>query len=210
MEHERTIARHVIDVSGLPENVLSSRAPLWWGVILMIIIEGLMIVILIATYFYLRQHFTQWPPPRTAPPDIVKGSIMTAVLLLSLIPAWLAERLAQRGGSRRAVVGWLAVAALFCLATIYLRAVEFTGLDCRWDSHAYGSVVWTMLGVHALHIISSAIETIVLMVYLMTHPLDEKHRLDTALNSVYWYFIVGAWVACYAVIYLSPLLVEKI
>jgi hypothetical protein len=37
--------------------------------------------------------------------------------------------------------------------------------------------------------------------YVSEAPLDEKHRLDLNVNAIYWYFIVIAWTAIYAVIW---------
>src|SRR4051794_24397412 len=95
-----TRPRNGIDVSALPTEVLSSRAPLWWGVLLMVAIEGMMVLIMIATYFYLRQNSPVWPPAGTLPPDMTKGTLTMAVLLVSVIPTYLVERYAQRGGSK--------------------------------------------------------------------------------------------------------------
>ena len=41
-----------LDVSGLPAFEISNRAPLWWGQLLLAVIEGTVFCILIAVYFY--------------------------------------------------------------------------------------------------------------------------------------------------------------
>src|SRR5213596_959082 len=54
-----------IDVSKLPRQVMDHRSPIWWGNLLLLLIETTMFSLLVATYFYLRVvDFDQWPPPR--------------------------------------------------------------------------------------------------------------------------------------------------
>src|SRR5437762_9706691 len=43
-----------LDVSGLPPFEISSRSPLFWGQLLLCAIEGAVLLILIAMYFYYR------------------------------------------------------------------------------------------------------------------------------------------------------------
>ena len=56
-----------IDVSNLDTIALNHRAPLWWGQILMMVIEGSLFALLIASYFYIRVGFDVWPPPDIDP-----------------------------------------------------------------------------------------------------------------------------------------------
>lgn len=50
----------VIDVSELPTYRFSYRAPLWWGTLTFVVIEGLGFVFTIAVYFYLRAQNSDW------------------------------------------------------------------------------------------------------------------------------------------------------
>src|SRR5207248_1070724 len=54
----------MLDVSDLPESGWDSNDPVWWGNLLAILIETTTIALLIASYFYLRRNFDEWPPPR--------------------------------------------------------------------------------------------------------------------------------------------------
>ena len=56
-------AARSLDVADLPVYSISNRAPLWWGQFLMCVIEGSMLCMLIAIYFYLRLGVDVWPPP---------------------------------------------------------------------------------------------------------------------------------------------------
>jgi heme/copper-type cytochrome/quinol oxidase subunit 3 len=90
-----------------------------------------MFAILIATYFYLRQNFAEWPPPLgqlTSPlnplPELGYGTTNTILLLLSFIPIILVDVSARRGYRTAAQRGLLV--CLACgLGAITLRSFEF-------------------------------------------------------------------------------------
>src|SRR6267378_8352827 len=110
--------RPVIDVSELPHHGFDTLDTVWWGNNFLLAIETSMFVILVATYFYVRQNFAQWPPPLaqlTAPlnplPDLGFGTANTILLLLSCIPMIWAETSARRGNqasAQRALIVCLA------------------------------------------------------------------------------------------------------
>ncbi len=197
-------SRPVIDVSKLPTVAYDTRSTLWWGVMMMIVIEGMMVVLLIATYLYLRQHFVVWPPVRTQPPDLLLGTINMALIALSTLPMYWADRAAVRGERKRPIVIALVIFCVIGAATVVLRFHEFPAMHTKWFNDAYGSIVWWSLGLHLAHLLASVLETIVLVVWLLGHELDEKHRLDVNVNGLYWYFVVAAWLALYFVIYWLP------
>jgi len=100
---------------------------------------------------------------------------------------------------------------VLALAAMYLRGREFIEQDVRWDENAYGSVVWTLLGLHAGHLLAVAGETLFLLVVARRGDhVDDHHRLDMRTLAVYWYFVVGSWVLIYGVIYLSPRLIGRL
>jgi heme/copper-type cytochrome/quinol oxidase subunit 3 len=188
-----------IDVSALPSHGFSHRSPMWWGMLGMITVEGTVFALVIATYFYLRSHAQTWPMT-SLPPDLLWGTLAAAVMLLSLVPNELAKKAAQRydlHGSRL----WTGVLILFGLALLAIRVMEFAALNVRWDSNAYGSVVWTLLGFHTAHLATDWVDSVVLEVLLITGPMQSKRFVDVSENSVYWYFVVLAWLPIYFVIY---------
>jgi len=192
-----------LDVAHLPSLAFGPRTTIWWGVIGLLAIEGTMFAILLATYFYLKQNFPQWPPAGTPPPDLVAGSINMALLLASIWPM----RIAHRAGleeKRRPVWIALAVCAVIGFVAIALRGFEFAAMHCRWYSHAYGSVVWTMLGMHLGHLIASTLENVLLFLLMLRGPVERKHFVDVNVNAIYWYFVVLAWLPVYAVLYFAP------
>lgn len=196
--------RPVIDVSDLPLHAYGPRTPLWWGNVLMFMIEGTMFAIIVASYFYIRKMFPHWPPLNTPFPDLLPGTINTLVLLASCAPMAWVHRLAVSEGSRRTIQTGLLICIGLMAVSIVLRWFEFPRMFSQWDSNAYGSITWTALGMHLGHLLAATAETSVLAVWLFTHELDENRRLDLNVLALYWYFVVGAWAVLYPVLYFGP------
>ncbi|MCG2591202.1 cytochrome c oxidase subunit 3 [Ramlibacter sp. XY19] len=188
-----------LDVRELPTVVFSHRSLMWWGTLGMMAIEGTVFALAVMAYFYLRSHSATWPMT-APPPDLFWGTLNTGVMLASFIPAHMAKKEAEAlrlQGVRR----WLVISVLFSLAFVALRVMEFAALNCRWDSSAYGSVVWLLLALHTTHIVTDLIDTLVLAVLFFKGPLDGKRFVDASENSFYWYFVVLTWLPIYLVIY---------
>jgi heme/copper-type cytochrome/quinol oxidase subunit 3 len=199
---ERPPEPPAIDVSDLPTTAPGSRTPLWWGVVGMITIESTIFAMLAVTYFYLRGGASVWPPADVAPNLLLRG-VELGILLASAVPM-IAVELAVKRRSLAGMRLWLGIATLLGLAFVALRFYQFHAMTFRWNSHAYGSIVWTILGMHTTHSIAASVENIVFMVLLFVGPLEERHLLDLRLNALYWYFVVLAWVPLFAILYLDP------
>jgi heme/copper-type cytochrome/quinol oxidase subunit 3 len=140
------------------------------------------------------------------PPDLRYGTLNVLVLLLSCVPNEWARRAARQhdlGGVRVALV----LCMLFAVAFVALRVLEFTTLNCRWDANAYGSIVWTLLGLHALHLVTESYDTGVLTALTLTETMDGKRFVDVGESAEYWYFVVLTWLPIYAVAYWASRLV---
>ena len=187
-----------LDVSGVPTFAFGTRSPMWWGTMGLVVIESTVFALTIMAYFYLRSHADEWPM-NGVPPDLLWGGVNTAVLLVSLWPNQLAKRAAERL-DLNAVRLWMSV-CMFSLAFLAVRVLEFTTLNTRWDTDAYGSVVWMLLGLHTTHLVTDAWDSMVLTVLMFTGPHEGKRFVDVSENAGYWYFVVLSWLPIYAVIY---------
>jgi heme/copper-type cytochrome/quinol oxidase subunit 3 len=75
----------------------------------------------------------------------------------------------------------------------------------KWDSNAYGSVTWTLLGFHTVHLVTDLLDSIVLTVLMFTRHGEKPTRfVDVSENCFYWYFVVLSWLPIYAVLYWAP------
>jgi heme/copper-type cytochrome/quinol oxidase subunit 3 len=191
-----------LDVSHLAPGAFGHRSILWWGTMGIVLIEGTAFALVFGAYFYLRMRNSTWPA-NVPPPDLKWGTLNMLVMLASAVPNELAKKAGERidlGGTRF----WLVICLLFGLLFNLIRALEFTTLNVLWNTNAYGSIVWLLLGLHTVHIATDVLDTGVLTTLMFTGPIEEKRFVDVAENAMYWYFVVIAWIPVYAVIYIAP------
>ena len=113
-----------VDLSDLPTAVLDSRSLVWWGTIVMTVIESMVFAITTGVYFYLRMIANEWPPGRVGPPSLTAATVNLAILLISAVPAVVLDRASRRRDPT--VVRWMLAANLvFGTAFLVLRIFEF-------------------------------------------------------------------------------------
>jgi cytochrome c oxidase subunit 3 len=194
--------RRALDVSPLPTFAFGNRSVMWWGTLGLCAVEGTMFALLCTAYLYVRTRVPDWPPGLSVP-WLGWGSAALAVMLASAVPNELAKRAAERldlAGSRL----WLGVTVAFGIALLGIRAFEFGALNVWWDTNAYGSAVWTLLGFHTVHLATDLVDSIVLLALSFSDAFTPKRFVDVSENAMYWSFVVVSWVPIYGLIYLAP------
>lgn len=203
--------RATIDVAQLPSVYMDHRSPIWWGNLLLLFIETTMFGLLIASYYYLRINFTEWPPTRVdATPILYKpfpalgvSTVNLVLIIVSCIPMAFVDRACiQRNAAVVRIA--LLIVILMGAAAIVLRFFEFGDLKFGWDDNAYGAITWTILGVHLLHLFTGTLESSVMETWLFAKGMDDKHARDIRVTAIYWYWIAGMWVILYLIVYWSP------
>lgn len=192
--------RRVIDVSALPPIGFGHRDPLWWAVILLVAIEATILAFLAIAYYYVRARTSPWPPVLTEQPVAWLGAVELALLLASVVPMHHASRAAERGSVRGMQVGLIAATTLGAAALV-VRVVVFDQLGFRWDANAYASVVWTLLGLHTIHLIAGVAENVLFVVFLLRGPIEQKHRVDINVSTPLWYFVVAGQLVLVGVVH---------
>jgi heme/copper-type cytochrome/quinol oxidase subunit 3 len=196
--------RLTLDVSGLPDHAFGSRSVMWWGVMGMIATEGTVFLVAIASYFYLQGNEDSWPPADTMLPGLFWPTVNVAIMLLSTIPNQIVKKAAENMQLRKVRIG-MVVADLMAVAFLVARALEFAHLNISWDSNAYGSVTWTLLGLHTAHLLTDFFDSVVLTVLMFTrHGHEARRFVDVSENCFYWYFVVLSWLPIYGVLYWAP------
>ena len=195
-------SRHAVDVGALPEYAFGHKGLIWWGTIGFMVIEGAMFLMVLVAYFVLRTRSTDWPPGLPHP-DATLATINTAILLASVVPNQLAKKAAERFDLHRVRI-LLPIMLLFGIAFITVRAFEFGSLGCTWDSSAYGSIVWFIMGLHTVHLVTDVGDSFVLAALMFTAHVEPKRFVDVSENSLYWDFVVFSWIPIYLTIYFGP------
>jgi heme/copper-type cytochrome/quinol oxidase subunit 3 len=196
--------RVVVDVSVLPDSVFGNRDILWWGTLGFVVIEGFTLVLCAMAYVYLMQNFAAWPPENTPLPSLGAPTANVVLMLASLPLAVWVHRSAKRYELGRVRLG-LTVCSVLVLVFVALRLVELiVSLNVKWNTNAYGSAQWLVVGSHATLLLIQAVEVIGIAAMFWIAPLERKHFSDAADAMFYWYFMVLAWVPLYVLCYLIP------
>jgi heme/copper-type cytochrome/quinol oxidase subunit 3 len=195
--------RPTVDVAELPTVTFGQRSLMWWGTLGYMTIEGWTTALLVVSYLYLRQNYDAWPPLRTPYPSLLIPTINLAIMIGSLAPTYLTAVAAKKldeGGVRR----WLLISTIIALPIIVLRWWELWALNTRWDTNAYGSAAWVVVGFHTSLLLLDVADTWGLTLFYFVKKMPLKAFSDTADNSFYWYFTVGIWIPIYLIIYVGP------
>ncbi|MEK9285420.1 MULTISPECIES: cytochrome c oxidase subunit 3 [unclassified Bradyrhizobium] len=192
--------RIMLDLGKLPLHGLGTASVTWWGTLAFMLIEGTGFALVIAVYLYLMSLAATWPI-NAPPPDLLPGTLLTLILLASLIPNILISRWAGQQDLRKVRTG-IVIMSIFGIAPLVVRVFEFPALRVSWDTNAYGSVVWTLLGLHTTHIITELVDTLVLAALMFTRHGRNPRRLgDVQDSAMYWNFVVATWLPIYGCIY---------
>jgi cytochrome c oxidase subunit III len=167
----------------------------WWGVLLFVCSEATLFGLMIASYFYLRFYNAQWPPAGIDKPKVALPLVLTAILVSTAVPLFLAVRSARLGRARAA---WLLVLVAVLVQGAYLgvQIHEFASdLDkMSPKDSSYASIYFTLLGAHHIHVAVG----ILLELWLVARLLGgmTNYRL-IALRAIalYWYFVAALGVA---------------
>jgi heme/copper-type cytochrome/quinol oxidase subunit 3 len=192
--------RIVLDLAKLPLHGLGSASVTWWGTLSFMLIEGTGFALVIAVYLYLMSLAPIWP--LNAPkPDLLPGTAVTVILLISVVPNILVSRWATQQDLRKVRTGMI-VMSLFGIVPLLVRIFEFPALNVQWDTNAYGSILWIMLGLHTTHILTDLADTLVLAVLMFTRHGNSRRRFgDVQDNAMYWNFVVATWLPIYGCVY---------
>ena len=195
--------RALIDVSELPTFTFGRSAITWWGTLGYMVIEGMTLIVCAVTYIYLRKNVYHWPPPPTSWPGVVVPGIGAAFLALSnIVNRWI-HNVARRLDLKKTQIGFLALSIIGAIAIVF-RVYDFRELNTHWDSNAYSSAAWVMVGAHAALLVFEVVETWVFTALLWFGSVEGKHFSDVDDNCLYWYFMSLVWLPIYFLIYWSP------
>jgi heme/copper-type cytochrome/quinol oxidase subunit 3 len=196
--------RFTDDLSDLPTFKFGPSSLTWWGIIGFMLIEGAGFALAFAAYFFIMGHEQGWPPEGRAAPDMLAGTLFLIIILLSEYPNTLIKR-AAKAGDVPTIRLLLPLMVAVGVVLLIIRGFEFNSLNCRWTDDAYASIIWAILLLHAAHILTDWLDTVVLCALMYTPVAYEPRRLgDIDENSMYWRYVWLLWIPIYLMIYWVP------
>ena len=176
----------------------------WFGMVAFLAVLASMLTSLLFAYFYLRDGFEVWPPAMPDGPPLPSASIATAVLVGSLAPVLAVRRHIAPGGRLGVVQTSLAAVLALGAAFVAMLFVEYDALGIVPQQSVYASlflVLTTFVGINAVLALGM---TVLLLLRLGPAPLPPRHQTLAAVTTLYWVFVVVAWVLVYLTLYWTP------
>ncbi|MDX0518974.1 cytochrome c oxidase subunit 3 [Sinorhizobium medicae] len=196
MEH-----RVVRDLAELPSYAFGPRMTMWWGTLAFCVLEGTGFALALGGYLFLAFINPDWP--LGPPPPLLWSGIFTILMLASLVPNFLTESAAREENLSRVRILLVVMSGIGVLLT-GVRIMEFAVLPVRWDFNAYGSLLWAILGLHAAHLVTDIVDTVIVTVLMFTRHGFGRRFSDVEDNAFYWNFVVLSWLPTYFVLYWVP------
>lgn len=196
-------ARAFEEKHGIPVNGAGSDHISWWAMLVSILILAVLLSNLLFGYFYLRLDSVSWPPAGITPPPLTLPIIATMILLSSGIPAWLALRGLRADDQSRLKLG-LGTSLILGIAFVALLGWSMTQLDFDWQSHAFGSLFYT-IAVFYLIIVSIGLGILAVVLYwALRGHYNSRHTVAVRNAMAYWWGAIVMWVVVFATIYGMP------
>jgi heme/copper-type cytochrome/quinol oxidase subunit 3 len=174
----------------------------WWGMATLIATESMVFVILLGAYFFLRASAQQWPPGGIPAPELKLTVPFSFVLWGSSAPVFYAEAAIRRGSQRGLRVGLL-VSAVMGAAFLAFTLKDFADLTFGWRDNAYGSMFYTIVGLHALHVLIGLCMSVVVQIKAWQGKFSATRHVSVEVFGLYWHFVDVVWVFVFASLFLS-------
>jgi len=159
---------------------------------------------LISAFFVLRLGAPVWPPPLQPRLPLLVTGLNTLVLLASSL-AMVAALRAFRRGDGRALVERLAATAALGALFLAVQGYEWARLihyGLTVTSGAYGATFYTLIGIHAAHVLGALVWLAVALVMAARGRFAGGRITVLRACATYWHFVVGLWPILYVAVYL--------
>jgi cytochrome c oxidase subunit III len=174
----------------------------WWGMVALITTESTVFVVLLAAYFFLRATAPHWPEGGIPPPELHLSVPFSLVLWGSSVPIFYADAAIKRG-SQRGLRAGLFVSAAMGLAFLGYTAKDFHDLHFGWRTNAYGSMFYTVVGLHALHVAIGLAMSVIVQIKAWQAKFTSSRHTTVEVFSLYWHFVDAVWVFVFVSLFLS-------
>ena len=164
--------------------------------------ESAIFTIFVVAYIYYIGQSLSGPTPR----EVLTLPIFNTIFLLS---SSLTIMLAERALVRRAMGTFNAFWGL----TILLGAIFLIGTAREWyklitvdhltiSTNLFGTTYYSLVGLHALHVIVGLILLLTVLVFSLMKALRPEDTKRVEVLALYWHFVDCVWVVVFTVVYL--------
>jgi cytochrome c oxidase subunit I+III len=196
---------------GVPLRPQGSRVISRWGILLTIITLGTALATLAFSYLFLRLKPPQWPPEGIPLPDLSLPAVALVMLLVSVIPMWMAARGVRRDHMQPVQWGLLA-SVILGAAYIGVNLYSYTQLGFNYQTQAFGSISALLAAFQMLTAIGGVVVAAVSLFWLIQGGRNDgeerpgRHQSITDI-ALFWYYTAAAGAFTYALLYIAPLII---
>ncbi len=170
------------------------------GMAIFLITEVMMFTGLVAAYLVVRSDFKIWPPIDQEQLPIIVTAVNTFILLCSGWTMLMSTRRVTEGKDI-SVMLWATFAGGLCFLLIQgYEWYQIVGYGITLGSSLYGATFYTVIGVHAVHVIVAVIA--LLCVCLRSKGFTQESHAGLIAMSMYWIFVVAIWPILFVLVYL--------
>ncbi|HXM13700.1 MAG TPA: heme-copper oxidase subunit III [Candidatus Eremiobacteraceae bacterium] len=163
--------------------------------------ESAIFTIFVVAYIYYIGQSLSGPTPR----EVLDLPIFNTIFLLS---SSLTIMLAERALVRRAMSNF----NMFWGLTILLGAIFLIGTGREWyklitvdhltiSTNLFGTTYYSLVGLHALHVIVGLILLTAVLVFSLMKALRPEDTKRVEVLALYWHFVDCVWVVVFTVVY---------
>ena len=95
------------------------------------------------------------------------------------------------------------VAILMGLAFVGYTVKDFRDLHFGWRDHAYGSIFYVIVGLHATHVVVGLLMSLVVQVKAWQRKFTAARHVTVEVFSLYWHFVDAVWLFVFPSLFLS-------
>ncbi len=180
-----------------------SYSTAWWGMAILITTEAMVFVVLLAAYFFLRASSKAWPIGGIELPKVDLAWPFSFVLWASSVPIFWAEASIRNGKLAQFKTG-VAISFVMGISFLAWTVYDFNDLHFGWRDNAYGSIFYTIVGLHALHVVIGLAMNAMVQVKAWTGRYRTGHHTSAEVFSLYWHFVDVVWLFVFPALFLSP------
>jgi len=130
---------------------------------------------------------------------VALAAASTLVLIVSSLTFHLGARAAERG-SHTGLRTWILVTLALGVAFLAMQSYDYARLPFSVSDDAYGTMYWSLTGLHFLHVLAGTVLMIVVLGRAaqgaFRHDLDGLHAI-----GYYWHFVDVVWIALFLTLF---------
>ncbi len=169
------------------------------GMIVFLASEVFLFGSLFFTYFYLKINTKPWPPAGVNL-DPKLAAINTGILLFGSGLVWAASGFVRRG-RMAATQSALLAASLLGFFFLGITGWEWWHESFRPWTNAYGSIFFTLVGFHALHVFGGAMLMLALSIRTRRGKYKSSNHTGIETGALYWHYVDFIWIVVFTTLF---------